>query len=155
LKFQASLELAKWLISFKETGPKEGYGWRDIRWILELGCGCGFLAVAGLKIFPAPTVVQKYIATDGSFTALERCRENVSANFTDTTETNAVQFEELDWDSDAEKLRKLVEVNTEKYGRGLLLGAGNFNLNYAELYLYGIKSNYKLILTNLISRCCI
>lgn len=102
---------------------------KEIEWILELGCGCGFLAVGMCKCIPVS--LQKYVATDGSLVALEMAKFNVEVNFTEKAEQiikNRIKFEKVDWQNEAtrESFTQLVDGMTCIYGpdKGLLLGAG-------------------------------
>jgi len=121
--WEASIELSKWLIAIQNSNSipnNSGLSLckESIKWILELGSGCGLLAVAGVKTFPK---LKKYIATDGSKSTLEKCRENYIVNFGSLDDS--IHFEELDWVTDFDKFKLLVERCTNEFGRGLLLGA--------------------------------
>jgi hypothetical protein len=88
---------------------------------VELGCGCGFLAIAALKMYPS---LERYFATDGSSTAVEKCRMNLEANFGTRTKADRIWTELIDWEKDEEKFRKTVLELTQDLGPGVLLGAG-------------------------------
>ncbi len=133
ISIKASTEFLKWLTSVDdEQGKlllnKFGEG-KEIEWILELGCGCGFLAVGMCKCIAG--TLQQYIATDGSLAALEKAKFNVEVNFTDKDEQiikNRIKFEKVNWENEAtrESFTQLVDGMTCIYGadKGLLLGAG-------------------------------
>lgn len=116
---KASVELGNWL-----CGNCNNEDMLRRKWVLELGCGCGLLATAVSKTFPH---LSKYYASDGSSSAVSKCKTNVEANF-GNLKSDVIQVEEIDWQRDGEKFKKVVTKLSEEFeGPGLLLGAGRDN----------------------------
>jgi len=91
--------------------------------VAELGCGCGFLAVANLKMFPND--LEQYLATDGSPSAVEKCRQNVLANLTTPVDSKKCKTMLIDWERDEGEWKSEVESLDGQFGPGgVLLGAG-------------------------------
>ncbi|ODM96478.1 Protein-lysine N-methyltransferase EEF2KMT [Orchesella cincta] len=125
--WEASVEFIKWFTGEGMTSSCD-VKMEETRWILELGCGCGFLAVAVTKCIPC---LENYIATDGSQPALEKAKHNVDANFSNDNDKNIllrkkVSFEKVDWQEETrESFTQMVDGMTSINGTnsGLLLGA--------------------------------
>lgn len=109
-------------------------GTENIRWILELGCGSGLLAVAVTKLMPS---LEQYIATDGSLVALEQAKVNVEANSEDDEDKRKLRFERIEWQNEAtrESFTQLVDGLATIFGsgQGILLGAGGTNFTETNL----------------------
>ncbi|CAL8145054.1 unnamed protein product [Orchesella dallaii] len=124
--WEASIEFLRWFSNKEVANSFVKIG--SVRWILELGCGCGFLAVALTKSVPR---LEKYIATDGSYRALEKAKHNVNTNFFSHLHTTLnlrrkVSFEKVDWQEESRgTFIELVDglVNTYGLNSGILVGA--------------------------------
>lgn len=101
----------------------------SVNWIIELGSGCGYLAIATVKLKQNPrssTVIEKYLATDASSDALSHCEKNLVANFGQELHRCPVKMLKVDWTSseDVKAFAACVEEATRQQGTGCLIGAG-------------------------------
>jgi hypothetical protein len=120
ITWEASIQLSKYFLT--DLRSSEAF-----RWIIELGSGCGYLPIAivkGQEETRSSSVLQKYIATDGSPDALSQCRKNIEANFGEGTECPIV-LKPIDWVNleDTKEFIASVEEATREHGAGCLIGA--------------------------------
>jgi len=94
---------------------------KEAKWVLELGCGCGFLAVSTLK---TNDKLKCYVATDRSRAALDMCKENISLNLGDSLKAESFSTVKIEWSQDVDDFANHVKSLNNKFERGCLLGAG-------------------------------